>query len=157
MNQRTGSMALLLVLAVVAWQCETENRRKVFGALCTDGTECESDECWDGRCVSRGKACGTQAECEDGQECSVDECGQDGRCWYRVNLAVPACVPLGTTTCACGAPGVRVLANGCTWPDATQCTGWHSVVVAQGRESDEAFRDGTTLCMEDCCLTIQCP
>ncbi|MBP7125957.1 hypothetical protein KBD49_06300 [Myxococcota bacterium] len=158
---RTGkgavSIGMLVVMGAVAWQCETEGRRKVFGAVCADGAECESNECWEGRCVSRGKACATMAECDDGQECSLDECGGDGRCWYRVNLALPSCVPLGTATCACGESGVRVLSNGCTWPDATECSGWHSVVMAQQREGEERFQDGTTLCMEDCCLTIQCP
>lgn len=159
MGRARGTVAsgLLLVLVAWTWQCESEGRRKVFGALCTDGTECESNECWEGRCVSRGKACQTQSECDDGEACSIDECAGDGRCWYRVNLQSPACVPLGSSTCVCGDPGVRVIPNGCSWPDATQCTGWHSVTMAQGRDNEERFQDGTTLCMEDCCLTIQCP
>jgi len=58
---------------------------------------------------------------------------------------------------ACDEEGVRILANGCPWPDATECSGWKSVQMAQDRLEEDQFQNGTTLCMEDCCLTIHCP
>jgi hypothetical protein len=67
-----------------------------------------------------------------------------------------------TTTCVCGDPGVTLEPDdGCsTWPDATECTGWTSVIDPDhdGEPAvTDPFEDGSEFCAYGCCITIVCP
>ncbi|MBU0673037.1 MAG: Ig-like domain-containing protein [Proteobacteria bacterium] len=63
-----------------------------------------------------------------------------------VTAPTPSC-------CYCGDPGVTLTASGCTgWPDATQCSGWHSVGGSTGCEND-----GQSYTGYGCTITIHCP
>lgn len=68
----------------------------------------------------------------------------------------------GSSSCVCGGPGVWLEADaGCSsWPDATECTGWHSVIDPDGDGSPavtDLFGDLAQFCTYGCCITIHCP
>ncbi len=64
--------------------------------------------------------------------------------------------------CVCGDEGVTLtVVSGCaTWPDATECTGWHSVVSENGEDPDAPWADGTEFTYpygDNCTIRINCP
>mgnify|MGYP001765773709 CR=1 FL=1 len=68
----------------------------------------------------------------------------------------------GVVQCRCADAGVVLVPDaGCsTWPDATECTGWHSVIDPDGDGTPaltDLFDDGSQHCAYGCCITIQCP
>jgi hypothetical protein len=102
---------------------------------------------------------------KDGATCAGDGDCPGGTC----NSSSCTCEG-GTQTCSCNTNDVSLsVASGCdNWPDATECSGWASVVISdQGWEySEQTEQDalayevssGTTLCFDtDCCVTMTCP
>lgn len=159
MSRRLWTLVAAAALLTLSPACETDNGKK-FGEACTDDGDCQSNTCWEARCASWGLSCQpptTLGSCDDQDDCSVDECAQVGKCFHTLDTGRAECLPRSAGTCVCGDAGVTIDAGTCTWADATQCSGWHSVAQQNGKDSMAAFASGTTLCAFDCCLTLKCP
>ena len=128
-----------------------------------DGVQCGSDGC-EGSCgscdpvteICENGQCVCIPQC-DGKVCGPDGCGAScGSCPDGLSCVGGECVE-GPKMCKCGAPGVTLDGSGCDWPDATACTGWHSVATENGVDYEGEFADGTALCAWGCCIKIVCP
>ncbi len=62
-------------------------------------------------------------------------------------------------SCEAIPPGTTFeVVDGCEgWPDATQCSGWHSVVEGSAQDPDALYPDGTEMSAYDCTIKIHCP
>jgi len=152
--------AIGLVLSFQA--CETaKDDGKRFGDPCTHDGDCVTDLCYEGTCAKRGATCvaGTAVtQCDDADACTIDACEPTGTCLHRLDATKAECVVHGdVTACTCADAGVTIDPGTCTWPDAAQCSGWHSVAVQNGNTETTEFPSGTELCAFGCCLTIRCP
>jgi hypothetical protein len=111
------------------------------GEACTPDQQCEA-LCGNGA-LDPGEACESDDQCEAPQVCKGNcQCGEPGG-----------------GECACGDPGASLTpgTGGCDWPDATECSGWHSLAEANGEDFEGTFPDGTELCAWDCCVVLNCP
>ncbi len=75
-----------------------------------------------------------------------------------VLLGNDQCIETESDLCACDDVDAWLAADdGCSeWPDAEECSGWHSVAEDSGEDPDSLFEDGTELCGYGCCIMIYC-
>lgn len=151
-----GSLVAVCCLALCCLSCETDGGKR-FGDPCAEDTDCESNVCFESTCGRFGLQCdpGTSIGwevCNDGDVCTSETCGTAGRC---IHTQVEGCSP--GKTCKCADAGATIDPGECTWNDAAECSGWHSVLMENDYEGDPVLPDGTTLCAFGCCLTLRCP
>ena len=141
-----GECACVPQCEAAEWECGDDG----CGGSCGDcpaGETCTADQKCEALCgngeLDPGEACESDDQCEAPQVCK-------GNC---------QCGEAGGGECACGDDGVTLTpgTGGCDWPDATACSGWHSLADANGLNSDDPFPDGTELCAWDCCVVLNCP
>jgi len=137
---------------------------------CTCVPQCEGKQCGDDGCQGScgdcpaGKECDADGQCQDlcgngeldpGETCeSDDQCDAPQVCKNNCQCGEP-----GGGECACQDDGATLTpgTGGCDWPDATECSAWHSVAGENGVDYEGVFSDGTELCAWGCCIVLNCP
>ncbi len=143
--------------------CDTNGECKQGTAVVCDNppeiAACYADN---GTCNQNNGKC--EYSLKNGASCASDStCTGDATC----NPSSCKCEGGSTTTCSCNTSGVSLaVASGCdNWSDATECSGWASVVEdnhsGQSQQDALAYEvaSGTTLCgfSNSCCITLTCP
>ena len=145
--KKSGIIVILApILLLFAFPtCETsKSSKKKLGDTCGADKDCESGICYEGKCAD-ALPCTKDSECDDKDDCTTDTCASG----KFSHADIDNC----GETCKCGDPNVTVDPGDCTWPDAKQCSAWHSV----GGKDGQAYASGTKLCAMGCCITLVCP
>ncbi len=123
----------LLAQCIGPGVCREQGGQAICDYPAKEGAECRQDE-----------------DCNPGQTCNPDTCacegGGGGPCRCNEN-GQPE--PPGTTF---------EVVSGCEgWPDATECSGWHSVTSENGQDPTGWYTSGTEFTAFDCTIRIVCP
>ncbi|MEC8023948.1 MAG: putative metal-binding motif-containing protein [Myxococcota bacterium] len=99
--------------------------KKLDGAPCISGVECQSDHCQNGFCCASGDCCGgSPSHCNDDSVCTNDICSNTFQCEYTGNnnvCAAPTCdgnVFTGPKICNDGTCSAGGVTTKCTTDDA---------------------------------------
>jgi hypothetical protein len=140
-----------------------------INGVCTCVPSCENVECGSDGCGGEcgpcpaGTSCNAQKKCEalcgNGDLDDGEECEDDGQCNDPLVCKNCQCGEPGGGDCKCQDAGATLTpgAGGCDWPDATECTGWHSVAQENGADYEGTHPDGTEFCAWGCCIVLNCP
>lgn len=135
---------------------------------CTCVPDCTNFDCGDDGC---GGSCGLceadeyctplkvcEPLCGNGDLDDGEECEDDVHCDGELVCKNCSCQEK-SNECACQDDGATLTpgTGGCNWPDATECTGWHSVAMENGVDYEGTFPDGTEFCAYGCCIKLNCP
>lgn len=159
---RRSTFVRCLLWCLVVLGCDPEQQAR-FDIDAGDDVCFESGAlCGEGRCDGE---IGVTFVCDDALDCKQVEtpCAAGQSCFEGV------CDTSEEDMCACSTVGASVgpTASGCGFDDATECTGWQSVIIgsedgefspeAETEALDRVVPDGSVFCAFDCCLQIECP
>ncbi|MEZ4473719.1 MAG: hypothetical protein R3F60_23600 [bacterium] len=160
----------------VTFECDADLDCVEIQDACPADTTCSGGACVAaGACRAPGQPCGEPRCIGDTAvtfECDADlDCVEiQSPCGAGFVCAAGECAPRsGGGVCACSTPGATIAPaeQGCGFEDATECSGWQSVIIGseggdfspeeEAEALDREVPDGTVFCAFECCLQISCP